>query len=477
MQCSMFTAVGCVVLGAIKTVAQVAKPVVSSATSAATESIIDKWANTMLQAVDETFQQVGTFWVKVETPDVAADGEVAQWGMSVTAWLAIVVGVFALIFASGMLVWNQRGETIKQIISGQVTLMMVSTGGVAAVAAIIEISDAAAVWFVEQGTGTADGSFTETFMSASEQTHGAVGPGVIIMVGIIGVLANLVQLVMMYMRSAMLVLLVVMLPLAAAGSMCDFGRQWLRKTLTWLMSFALLKPVAGLIYAISYKMSALADDSSALEAIILSVMMMVMAAFALPSLVKLMTPAAAALGGGSGVGGVLAAGGALATGAMQLRDVTHTSSSSYSSSAGLSGGSGSNPAGSGGPGGGGSGADDSSASGSVSSASGTGGADSGTSKDDGGLERSAGAGGVSPGGEGAASTSGSVGSAGAAAAGAGRAGASSAGAAGAAAGAGAAVGTGGASVAVQAAAGAVKTAAEAAGAVASEATGSQEVSE
>ena len=214
--------------------------------SAASDAIIGTWAGAILEGLDKALITVGTFWVGVPTPDVAADSSATGWAVESTTWLVVVIACASLLTACGLLVWNQRGaETVKSIVRGFFTLLMVTAAAGTIGQGVIAVSDATASWLIERATGEANGNFAGKLLTVSAITPTGVTVIIIIVMGLIGLLANLVMLLTMYARSAMLILLMAVVPLAAAASMLDWGRQWLRKSVGWFMAFAVFKPTAA----------------------------------------------------------------------------------------------------------------------------------------------------------------------------------------------------------------------------------------
>lgn len=303
-QCEHFYSVDCHV-----------KNVFSGFVGAGTDAVVDSWAGAVLKGLDRTLISVGTFWVNVDTPDVTSPGSVTTWAQSVTSWLVLAVGAISFIFACGMLVWHQRGETLKGIASGMFTLLFVSAGATLIAQLVITISDKTATWLIERATDTVDGSFSARLLAISAIDPGVTTMIVVILLGLAGVIANLFQMGLMYVRSAMLILLLALIPVAAAASMLDWGREWFKKMVAWFFSFALSKPAAALVYGVGIKL--VTDHSGdSLEGFVLGVITMVLAPFSLPALIKFITPAASVGGGGGGAGAAAAATGALATGAI-----------------------------------------------------------------------------------------------------------------------------------------------------------------
>ena len=111
----------------------------------------------------------------------------------------------------------------------------------------------------------------------------------------------MIQVILLLIRSAMLVLLAGTFPLAAAATNTEIGKTWFRKYCGWALAFIAYKPAAALIYAAAIKMisttGAQGDDT--LVQVLTGLMMLLLAIFALPALLRFAVPITAAVAGGA----------------------------------------------------------------------------------------------------------------------------------------------------------------------------------
>jgi uncharacterized membrane protein YgcG len=95
------------------------------------------------------------------------------------------------------------------------------------------------------------------------------------------------------------------LPLAAAASMTEWGTSWWRKHIAWMVAWLIFKPAVGLVlYAGAAMITSSGADSTQQK--IAGCGVLLLSAVALPALLRLVVPAAAALGASDGVAGVAA---------------------------------------------------------------------------------------------------------------------------------------------------------------------------
>ncbi|WP_128773373.1 hypothetical protein [Actinomyces oricola] len=339
------------------------------------ENIVAMWGRSTLEALDKALAKVGTFWVDMETPDVSSESSATAYVVDSTEWISGVLLIGSIMVASIYVMWNMRGEEIRKIVGGVLRMIIISGLAATVTQLAINISDGLSTWFLTEAVDDMNGSFATKLLVITSVSPTGVGWLTIILGGICGIIANLIQMGLMFVRSAMLVLITGIIPLASAAALTDWGKEWLSKIIGWTVAFALMKPAAAIIYGVAIKLvtsnsiTAMDDLGSFIQGIIL----MVMAAMALPALVKFVVPAAGAVASGSGAAVLAGGAGAVATGAVH---VTRSGGSGGSSGRGSSGSSGddgdSGPTGARGrPGAGGSSADASSgASGTARGASG-----------------------------------------------------------------------------------------------------------
>jgi hypothetical protein len=195
-----------------------------------------------------------------------------------------------------------------------VTLTLVSGLGLGVISILVVAADAFSAAIINRST---DGKgFAEAMNVLVITNQTGVGVFILIILGLIGLLASLVQVVLMVVRSGMLVILAGILPTTAAFTNTEMGRQWFQKAVGWTIAFILYKPAAAVVYSVAFLLMD-SGEKNALIGSITGFTLMLVALFALPALMRFVTPmvGAVASGGGAGAG---AAVGAMATGAVSM---------------------------------------------------------------------------------------------------------------------------------------------------------------
>ncbi|GAA3514498.1 hypothetical protein [Georgenia daeguensis] len=235
--------------------------------------------------------------------------------MLIAAALSVVVG-------GARMFWESRAEPGKDLLRSLLTLAVVGGAGVTVVALLVTAADRFSVWVINNSLAcdvtAADGACFEENVGALLGLGATAGvPGqpslgsvLVIIFGLIAILASVVQIVLMVARSGMLVILAGILPLAASFTNTEMGRSWFRKCIGWLVAFILYKPAAAVVYAAAFQLTGtdvFADDGSGILAVVTGLMLMVLALFAMPALMRFVTPMVSSLAAGGG-GAAVAAG-------------------------------------------------------------------------------------------------------------------------------------------------------------------------
>ncbi|HYU83364.1 MAG TPA: hypothetical protein VEK80_01050 [Kribbellaceae bacterium] len=307
------------------------------------------------QALGSILSTMATFWIGVDTPtpDHGAAYTTIDWLHGRLWTFTIAAATISVIIAGFRMAWDQRGEALRDVLKSLLTLLAVSALTVTAVSGLIKAGDKFSECVINASISKVDltkkdakldpppvpgGGFTEDSCNKNKSTAQDFGNNVMLLLmgvtaasgnplmgimlaiamGLLAIVASLLQVMMMIVRNGMLILLLGFIPIAAAATNTEMGKMWFRRCVTWLTAFLLYKPVAALVYAAALRMAstdivntgqegnnapsgaAVLDDVG--RAIVTSVtgfVMMGLALFALPALMRLLTPLVAATAGAS----------------------------------------------------------------------------------------------------------------------------------------------------------------------------------
>ncbi len=287
--------------------------------SGVADDAMGNMAKAIMEGMSQMVTTLSTFWVSMPTVNLATgDGTtpspvVSLVNSELMPW-TLALAVFAVILGGIRMIWEQRGAPLKDLLRSLLTLALVSGLGLGVISILVIAADAFSAAVIDRST---DGKGFAQAMSILVMTNQTgVGVFILIVLGLIGLIASLVQIVLMVVRSGMLVILAGILPTTAAFTNTEMGRQWFQRAVGWTIAFILYKPAAAIVYSVAFL---LMSNKSQVPLIgsITGFTLMVVALFALPALMRFVTPmvGAVASGGGAGAG---AAVGAMATGAVSL---------------------------------------------------------------------------------------------------------------------------------------------------------------
>ncbi|EFL12715.1 MULTISPECIES: hypothetical protein [Actinomycetes] len=290
------------------------------------------------EAVIGLVKFLSTFWMKVPSPTVAGQGADGQWHESQTLdWfhgaLSAFTGFFAVcafVFGLGRIAWSAHRSGEAHEAKGLVRQVATVAAGPLCLAAITQLlisaGDAFSPWILERAS---DGDPSQGMDKLMKIGLGTGAPGTLLglwlILFLLCLIGSLIQCVFMVIRAPVVIVLLTLSPGFAATTASEEGWQRFKRLGMIVLGFTLYKPVAAIIYAVGIKLMTTTATSQAdapggsIQDAIYGMVIMVIAALALPAFIKFIAPAAAAgsssmFSGGAAIGAV-AAGAAIVAGA------------------------------------------------------------------------------------------------------------------------------------------------------------------
>ncbi|MEW1856979.1 hypothetical protein AB0282_11770 [Pseudarthrobacter oxydans] len=315
------------------------------------DDAIDNLAKAIMEGMSQMVTTLSTFWISMPTVNLISEDRtgpspvVSMVNSELMTW-TVTLAVLAVILGGIRMIWEQRGAPLKDLLRSLLTLTLVSGLGLGVISILVIAADTFSAAIIDRST---DGKgFAESMKILVMTGQTGVGVFILIVLGLIGLIASLVQIVLMVVRSGMLVILAGILPTTAAFTNTEMGRQWFQKAVGWTIAFILYKPAAAIVYSVAFLLMGNTSGQDALVGSITGFTLMIVALFALPALMRFVTPMVGAVASGSGAAAGAAVG-AMATGAVSLGRsgsgrgnaapipaTTSTTSSTQSTSAGSS---------------------------------------------------------------------------------------------------------------------------------------------
>ncbi|MFI6998458.1 hypothetical protein [Nocardia sp. NPDC050175] len=341
----------------------------------AATAVKDKaWDSTFGKVVDSLMNGLGeaiilalTFWMKVPNEAASDSGSLFTKINEYTYQAQILLLIASVILSGARLAEARRGATMNEAAESfrmfaRVVFSSWMLGAV--IVAGTQASDRFSEWIINDSTNGNAKDLAELMVKTSKLQ--AFSPGLVLIIAIVGLLGALAQIVLAIVRQGLLIIAAGVLPLAAAASGMNVGKQSYQKLIGWIIAFMLWKPVAAIVYMIAFTTAGHVDsltstnglpDGEQAQRMLVAIVLLCSVAFVLPALMRLVTPAVAIVG--SGGSGLTATGGTLLAvaglGAMGTKAVG-VKGTAASGSPGYVGGSGAGPRPPGGAGGRGSGA-------------------------------------------------------------------------------------------------------------------------
>jgi type IV secretion system protein TrbL len=301
-------------------------------------SAFDDIAESAANAASTTVKALGSAWMQLSSPDLGAAGGPVAFLRGSTLWFTSFTAVLCLLIAAGHLAWRRRSEPARQALQGLVNLVLVSSAGVVTVGVLTSAGDKFSIWIIDRSTGCRQISATgepvaQCVAEFDKRTSAMLALGdtdssfLVLIMAVLVIIATVTQIALMIVRIAMLVILTGTLPLSAAASSTPAGRIWFRRSVGWLFAFVLYKPAAAVVYAAAFSMSGQREQDNAVVTMVSGVVLIVLACFTLPALMRFAAPVvqAAASGGGRTTRGPVEAGrpAAAASGALAVPHLSH----------------------------------------------------------------------------------------------------------------------------------------------------------
>ncbi|WP_431840028.1 hypothetical protein [Gordonia hongkongensis] len=274
----------------------------------------EKIVNSLLEGYQTILTWALAWWIKLPNPQLDNSSSLMQEVHDHTLQIQIVGLTFSLMFF-GLRMMIDRKRSMADDAEEGFKLIFRSAMATAAIPLALtvggQIADGISNWLVSESVtaGGGNGDVIKNFLKLNLLTNSALGTTAIGIFALVGFLGAFLQLALLVVREAMLLLVVAALPVAAAFSGTGPGSQSYQRLVAWSVAFLLFKPVGALTYFVAFRAGASKDNA---QQVVLGMVLMMLCAFVLPALMRLIAPAVASMGGGGS--GAAAAGAAIGAG-------------------------------------------------------------------------------------------------------------------------------------------------------------------
>lgn len=289
--------------------------------SAVANSALENFVNAMYEFALWILEIISVWWMNtpnanVESAAVTQIQQDTQWYVMGFAMIGFLMGLIRMVTSQDI----RQGLTssFKPIVN----LILVTGVYAAGITMLLRAGDEGSMWLLSRATG-GEADLSTMFMPATAG-GGAAALIPMLLVYVLAGVGGIVNFVFMIFRNLLLVVLMAFLPALAASTGTQRGDQAFAKANGWLIALLLFKPVAAGIYALGFRFmrndTDLGFDDELVTAVdqLTGAGIIVLAALALPALIKFLVPAAAVGAGAFAGGAAVGAGVGVAAGAAVL---------------------------------------------------------------------------------------------------------------------------------------------------------------
>ena len=287
--------------------------------SGAANDILNVIGSAIVDALKGIITYVCTFWVQIPTPELAGSSGAASAPVSFLQshlhWYVGAAAIFSVLIGCMRMAWEQKMHHGSEMVKGILLLIIVSAISLTMIQMLVTVSDEFSTWILSQalgGVGAAELGATfaaqlGAMLGVSTLVGGPVPIMLAIVLGCFALIASIVQAFMMIVRGGMLVVLTGVLPLTFSFWGTEAGKNWSKRSVSWLIAFILYKPAAAIVYATAFQLVSTTGGTAGLVNVFTGITLMFLALLALPAMMRFVTPM---------VGGIAAGGSGMAMGMM-----------------------------------------------------------------------------------------------------------------------------------------------------------------
>ena len=243
-----------------------------------------------------------TFWTTTDRTSMLQSSTITEI-QRLLRYIGLVLLVASVMWQGIVMMYKAKADPLVNVGMGLLSFVAWSTlGGTLAVM----LNEAGIALSTQVLDASIDG-FSEK-MSVAMTAAIAINPAAVFCLALLLLLLSCVQWVLGFFRTGALVVLLALLPTAAAGQVNESTKPWLKKVLTWSLALLLYQPIAAIVFAIGFKAIGEGND---LSTVLMGLAILTLAVVSMPTMLKFFDWGGQAFtGGGSGGGG-----GAMAMGA------------------------------------------------------------------------------------------------------------------------------------------------------------------
>lgn len=243
-----------------------------------------------------------TFWTKSDRSSMLESPAIKSI-QDLLWYVGVVMLIGSVMWQGIMLLYKRKPDPLVSTGMGLLSFVGWSTLGGTAAVLLYE----AGLALSEQVLDEAINKFSSTMANAM-QGNVAASVAVVFFLAIILFFLACIQWILGFFRMGALVVLLALIPTAAAGQINESTKPWLRKLLSWSLSLILYQPIAAVIFAIGF---VLIGDGADIATILTGMAVLCLAVLSMPTMLRFFDWGGQKFtASGGGGGGAMAAGAA-----------------------------------------------------------------------------------------------------------------------------------------------------------------------
>ena len=291
-----------------------------------------RWAlKSLLSALEVVLNGISGWWLGITGPGMA-EGSPAMAVQQSTVYFVAVAGMIGTAIGIIRVVRTHSKDAAVDLVMAIFSTVAVTAIGGTAATYLLSVSDSVSPWLLTQITGQGEDQRQGLYqmldiMPGDQSAKFVVGMAILsVVLVLIAALASVVNAMFVIFSYGMIAVLVGLLPIFAAQSQTEAGKERFWKVIGWIFAAVLYKPTAAVIYGTGslWIKGMVSEDQKGdafaeLVSLIGGMVVICMACLALPALLKIVSVATTSQARGVGAGGAIAAGaGAVALGSLGL---------------------------------------------------------------------------------------------------------------------------------------------------------------
>jgi hypothetical protein len=254
------------------------------------------------QAATSVMAEAMTFWTRSDQSSSLLSGPAVTQVQGMLRYVGIVLLVGSMMWQGVLMMYRRKLDPLV----GAATGLLSFAGWSTLAGSLAILLDSAGTALADQVLDRSSTEFSNTMGLALQASIVAL-PGAVLLLSIILFFLGCVQWVLGFFRMGALVILLGLVPMAAAGQLNESTKPWLRKVLSWCLSLILYKPIAAIVFAVGLT---LMEGGNGLSTILVGMAVLALAVIAMPTMLRFFDWGGQRLTGSGGGGGAMAAGAA-----------------------------------------------------------------------------------------------------------------------------------------------------------------------